>query len=550
MLRRLLRFFLYFLLSLLILLLAFGVWVWSVRDIAPPAIADESPLSWNRETADSGAYRLNRSWLLQNRYGLYEMYVEGEPFAMGVTYGRLANELLFAQEKAFTDEIRRMVPNPSYLKFLRYLVGFMNRNLPEHVSREYQEEIYGIAQSASDEFAWIGTPYSRQLNYHAAHDIGHALANMMLVGCSSFAVWQQASADSQLLIGRNFDFYVGDEFARRKIIALYKPAKGHPFLSVTWGGFTGVVSGMNKEGLTVTINAAKSAIPFGAATPVSLVAREILQYASNLEEALAIAHRRKMFVSESFLVGSAKDKRAIVIEKTPDTLDVYAPLGGELLCTNHYQSPLLSEQELNKEQMQNSASVYRRKRLEELMARYRPLHPAAAAAILRDHRGLSDADIGLGNEKAMNQFIAHHAVIFQPEQRKVWVSTSPWQEGPMLCYDLNRIFDDSVPAAVPQFADPETIPADPFLQTPEFAKFSRYRELKAKAKLGETISPLEMVLSNPLLYDACILAGDQYVKQGKKDSARLMYAQALRREVATEGERASVMEKLKALDKD
>lgn len=88
-------------------------------------------------------------------------------------------------------------------------------------------------------------------------------------------------------------------------------------MSVTWGGFTGVVSGMNEKGLTVTINAAKSEMPKGAATPVSMVAREIVQYAGNIDEAIAIARKRKMFVSESFLVGSAADNKAVLIEKRP-----------------------------------------------------------------------------------------------------------------------------------------------------------------------------------------------------------------------------------------
>lgn len=539
-----------FLLGLfLLLILFFGFYAYSVRDSKPPRINEQLP-NWNLfQTTDSTREtHLGANWIKVNNFGLYEMYLEGKPYARGVAYGKIAQDLLYDQEKAFTNEIKSMVPSASYLKFLRYIVGFMNRNLSEYVIPEYQEEIYGIAQSASKEFEWIGSNYSRQLNYHAAHDIGHALANMMLVGCSSFATWNQLSKDSQLIVGRNFDFYVGDEFAKKKIIAFYKPEKGIPFMSIIWGGFTGVVSGMNLKGLTVTINANKSSIPFGAATPVSLVAREILQYASTIEEAVQIAKKRTMFVSESFMVGSAIDNKAVVIEKTPEQLDVYESKQDKLLCTNHYQSSSLLNQNLNKEQMKQSASVYRYERLTELLNSNPIMTPEHAVAILRDYKGKQNADIGLANEKAMNQFIAHHAIVFEPKKKLVWISTSPWQLGTFLCYDLEKIFQKPQPNS-PLYTPNLTIQPDTFLKTTQYANLIQYKVEKKKFMTHQKASPKVLIEANPSYYDAYRIAGDIYDNQGKKDSACMMYQKALALEIATQIEREQIAEKLEKLEK-
>lgn len=125
-----------------------------------------------------------------------------------------------------------IVPSDNYLKFLRFFIVLFNRNLGENVPEEFRDEIYGISLSCTHEYDFIGTPYERQLNYHSAHDLGHAMQDYMLVGCSSFATWGENSADSSLIIGRNFDFYMGDKFAHNKLVSFYQPEQGYKFASV------------------------------------------------------------------------------------------------------------------------------------------------------------------------------------------------------------------------------------------------------------------------------------------------------------------------------
>jgi hypothetical protein len=535
---------------LLLITVVFCIYVWKVSDIKPPKVADTSAFSLQKAHVDGSLHTIGTNWIRRNKYGLFEMYASGAPFELGVIEGKLSQQLITEQEEAFTAEIKRMVPSPGYLKFLKYVVGFMNRDLPENVTDDYKKEIYGISHAAADSFNWIGNNYARILNYHAAHDIGHALQNLMLVGCTSFGAWGDKTADGSMLIGRNFDFWVGDRFADNKIVSFIRPEKGYPYASITWGGFTGVVSGMNAKGLTVTINAARSDIPFSAATPVSLVAREVLQYASNLEEAVAIARKRKMFVSESFLVGSATDHKAIVIEKTPGELAVYDPQGDNIQCTNHYQSELFINQDLNKEQKEKSASVYRYKRLQELAQQHYPLTPEKMAAILRDRRGLGNANIGNGNEKAINQLIAHHSIIFQPDSLRFWISTVPWQLGTYVCYDLRKVFALNGLQSDREVADTAlNIAADPFLKSSEYSQFLHYRKNKIAILQNQPVDTAAVVRNNPYLYDAYRIAGDYSMKNNWHTSAINYYKQALTHEVATVDEREAIQEKIAECEK-
>jgi len=541
---KILRSFLWVIGIIAFILALFIIYLLRVSKVRPPVVeGNYTELKLQRAQLDSGFYVIRNNWFRKNKAGLYEMYIEGQPFERGIINGKLSEELVKEQESYFTAQIHKMIPSPLYLRFLRYFIGWVNKELPRYVDSEYQQEIYGVSFSASDEFRYIGSNYQRILNYHSAHDIGHALQNMKLVGCTSFGTWGSASEDSTLIIGRNFDFWVGDDFAKNKIIAFVNPSEGYKFASITWAGFVGVVSGMNEKGLTVTINAAKSKIPSGAATPVSLVAREIIQYAKNISEAVAIARSRKMFVSESFLVGSAADNKAVIIEKTPDSIAVYDPNQNEIFCTNHFQSNEFRNSELNVKQIENSASAYRYQRLTQLVRQNGKNSVQKTVNVLRDYKGLDDADIGLGNEKAINQFIAHHAVVFQPQELKMWVSTSPWQLGEFVCYDLKKVFALQGLKENREICDTAlTIPADSFITTETFRRYASIRNKESKLLEEGSLAPDSIIAINPNFYNSYIIVGDYWFKRKEYAKALPYYQQALQKEIATVEERKRIEE--------
>lgn len=543
--RKLGRVLLYITGSILLLFIVLAIYLVAVSRMTPPAIANKEVLQLQRKQLDSTAYTIGNNWFRKSNSGLYEMYVEGAPFERGVINGKLSGELIRHQEDVFVEQIKKMIPSTFYLHFLKYFIGWFNRDLPAHVAEEFKEEIYGESFSAATGYDYIGSNYERLMNYHGAHDIGHALQGMMLVGCTSFGTWDEQSADSNLIIGRNFDFYMGDKFAEDKMVVFYHPDKGHNFMFVTWGGFTGVVSGMNDKGLTVTINAAKTSVPSGAATPVSLVAREILQYAKNIDEAWKIAKTRQMFVSESFLIGSAEDNKAVVIEKTPEGMDMYHPNQHFITCTNHFQGDTLGQLASNKLQIKESASAYRYQRLNELLKENGPNTVQKTINILRDRKGLHNANIGNGNEKAINQFIAHHGIVFEPKKRMVWVSAAPWQLGQFVAYDLNKIFSmHGLDSDHEVYDSVQNIAADPFLLTKEYADFQTYRQLKAQLMDGKNIDVNTLVASNPEYYHTYVLAGDYLFKQGQFAQAKKYYETALTKVIATKGEEDHIRKQL------
>lgn len=529
--------------------------------ISPPKVNDTSVLQYNVERYSDSLAFCNSAWIHTNGGGISELYISGSPFEMGVKNGKLTQRLAGDQEKYFFEFIQQLVPSKATLKYLKYFIAYFNKDLDTYIPLNLRQEIYGISIFASDDFDFVGEKYHRMLNYHAAHDIGHTIQNMNLVNCTAFSVQNEYTKDSSLFIGRNLDFSAGDNFAKNKLVVFCRPDSGYRFSYVSWGGMIGVLSGMNEQGLTITLNSAKSGIPFSAKTPVSLISREVLQYAKNIDEAYDIISKYDSFVSESFFIGSANDNKAVIIEKSLDSTVIFDSEESKLVLTNHFQSNSLKNTELNIEAIHEGCSMYRWERTHELIdSSKQRLDQYQIVAILRDKNGMHGESIGIGNESAVNQLICHHSIVFNPEKRIMWVSKYPYQENDYLAYDLNTIFADTFDVRTSLIqVDSLTIASSPFYKSNGVEKVWAYRErldsIKSMLGTNQEVTLSDAIIndienSNPDFYYTHYVLGLYYESKQNYKQAFSSLNKSLKCQIPRMVDKEQIIKKIESLKKD
>jgi len=524
--------------GLALLAVLFGAWVWLFCIAKPPEL-DYRPaiLDAAAPSVDGPRTHFGRSWF-EPRPGASQLYLEGDPYTLGFANARLTEEYLRAQEKSLLDTVRGFFPGWLEFSGIALVVVVNNRNLPDYVDRRWQLEIRGLADGCPDPFPEYGPRYHRLLNYHAAHDISHWVWDKPVVGCTAFAARGKATTDGHLLVGRNFDFEAGRIFDTNKIITCYRPDEGHAFLSVAWAGMAGAVTGLNEQKIFCAINGAHSADKDNIGTPVSLVVRDVLQFAGSIDEAIAIIEEAKVFVSDSYLLADGKTGDAVVVEKSPARTGVRRIEDDILLQANHFESGAFADDEGNRAYMDVGTSLDRRARLAELVAEQRGrLDPRAAAAILRDTRTTGGLEIALGNRCTINACIATHSVVADVTRGILWVSRGPHQLGEYDAYAIDGFGTPPVPA----------LPADPLLKDGRYEKLQQARSLVEAARdewedderlSDASLTKLHDALElNPGDADALTLLGRDLEASGDAKGALARYREALQAVPAFQGDR-------------
>jgi hypothetical protein len=506
-------------------------WMWHASVVTPPPLpADVSVLSLKTETHDGKTF-LGKSWRSE-REGLPVVYLKGSPLEIGFADGTLMQDKMHTLETEFMQMVQGYVPQHWLMEALKNYVLYRNRHLSEFVPEDYRLEIYGTTLGCPDIHPEEGDFYRRLLNYHAAHDVSYMMIDNPFIskaGCTAFGAWGEATADKHLIAGRNFDWEAAEVFSRDRVVEMFEPDGGIPFISLSWAGMKGVVSGMNRAGVSVTINGAPSKLPNTIGTPVAIVAREVLQNAHNLDEALKIVRGAKVFVSTIWLIGSRADGKFVVVEKTPAVTNVReAETGGDsIVCPNHFETPELKDGARNTNYMVEATSVSREARMLELLRQnHGEIDPSNAVDMLRDRRLPGGVFPGDGHRSTLNAFIATHAVVMDLTAGIFWAASPPNQLGKFVAFDVND-FNHELPEL--------TVPADEVLASGEFDKVKQAREflkagqraLKDRDAQSGLVFAKKAEALNPGFYENAYLEGRALLALGRRDEAAQAFGRAL-----------------------
>ncbi len=517
----------------------------------PPLPKDVSILQLKPEVRDGKTF-LGKSWRSE-REGLPVVCLRGAPLEIGYADGVLMQDKMQTLEREFQAMLKTYVPRHWVKESIKAYIFWRNRHLSDFIAEDYRLELYGTTLGCKDINPEEGNFYNRLLNYHAAHDISYMMIDNPFLarsaGCTAFGAWGNATSNGHLITGRNFDWEAAEVFSRDRVVEMFEPDNGIPFISLSWAGMAGVLSGMNRAGVSVTINGAPSKLPDAAATPVAMVARDVLQHAHNLDEALKIVRAAKVFVSTIWLVGSRADGKFIIVEKTPDVTNVREANGDSIVCPNHFETDGLKAMAQNTNYMAEATSLAREQRLTELLKQNTGAVDAAhSVKFLRDRELPGGIFVGDGHRSSLNAFIATHAVVMDLTAGIFWAAAPPNGLGKFVAFDVND-FSHELPEL--------TIPADEVLATGEFDRMKQSRKLLDDglhslenndanaaldlAKKAETL--------NPGFYENFILEGRALLALGKKSEAALALEAALAASPAFLSERQRVAELLRQAKK-
>ena len=480
---------------------------------------------------------------LSHRGGIAVLRVVGKPHTLGACHGRLLGAAVARSSAPLGRSIDAAIPRGGFVgrifggARLRWRLRLVDDGMPG----AQLAEVAGVVHGA-DRAAGAAPGFEELVRVQAALDIGAPAAGSPGISYGavarglSFALGagtpgEAAGAGARLVVGRSFSLLGagdgGDAASHAVVVAFVRPDQAIPFAAVTWPGMVGAVTGINAEGIAIMVHPAPAADVrlTRAAQPTPLIARDVLERARSLDEAVKILEQAAPLGAAGFLLADGTGQVAWV-ERSPSRTRVVRgpspPVGGDFFITE----PFLDDADTDRARRTRPSGA-RVARAAEL-ARRAPIPSAEQAiAILRDGGGAGGAPLPPGHRAAIDDGEAVHTAVIDPVDMVLWVADGRSAGVRFRAFDLAA----ELRAAGGRTA-PVDLPADPARDGAVAGQIEAARAALRGARTAGSVGGARELAAHALaqrpdLPEALLLAGQLARRDGDRAAAAALFQRYL-----------------------
>ncbi len=261
-----------------------------------------------------------KSGVLEQAGGVDVLHVYGTPYEMGHQHGAAFKENIQKLVRTFLG--KHVYPRTRNQDYLWKRTESMLDTIPQYML----DEARGVADGA-------GVTYEEILMAHTYVDV------LTRMGCSFLAASGEAAPKGRLVVARNLDWTVDEDLQNSAVVVVYHPDEGQAFLSFTYTGMVGVISGVNESGQMVEINLSPNLENSWAGRPMLFNLREALQQGKRIDEVQKLITDQGRIAGFNIQIASGPENEARTLELSAKSQNVVTEQNGLIVTTNHFRDP-------------------------------------------------------------------------------------------------------------------------------------------------------------------------------------------------------------------
>lgn len=190
------------------------------------------------------------------------LHLQGSPYEMGYQHGQALKKEVAQNIHDFIDS--QVLANPTHPQIQPFLESLPS--ILSYVPEAYKQEMKGLAEGAQ-------VPYDKVLLLNLFPEMFH---------CSGITVSGPATKRDELYHVRVLDYSVGKNLQNTAVLMVVEPTGKIPFLNVSYAGFIGCITGMNRQHIALGEIGGKGYGHYQG-MPMAFLLRHILEEASTLQ---------------------------------------------------------------------------------------------------------------------------------------------------------------------------------------------------------------------------------------------------------------------------